>query len=330
MDDPSAVAAARRAGSELAAVAGLDEQDAGLLLIAISEIASNLVKHAVAGDLLLRLAPVSGHDCIEMIASDSGPGIPDLASALRDGTSTRGTLGVGMGAIARLASSLDIYTDPSVGTVLVATFRPRDRSGTDRGAGPDAPGWAYGAVVRPYPGETVSGDGYALRADGPVLSAMLCDGLGHGPLAERATVEALRAFLSASFADAPRMLEEVHESIGSTRGAAAAVLQTAGGGSVRFAGIGNIAATVDDGEGAHVLPSLPGVVGHGARRFAGFDREAPIGSLVVLHSDGLTSKWQLGRIPGIRGHSPLVVSAGLLRVAGTRSDDASALVIRTR
>jgi anti-sigma regulatory factor (Ser/Thr protein kinase) len=331
MDDPSAVGAARRLASELAAGAGFGEDDAGVVLVVVSEIASNLVKHAIGGDLLLRVAAGQSPE-LEIVAADKGPGIADLDAALRDGTSSGGTYGVGLGAVVRLSTSLDIYSDPSIGTVMAATYRA-GRLQAGPGRRDDAGGFegAYGAVVRTYPGETVSGDGYAVREDGSVLSAMLCDGLGHGPLAERATSEALRSFLEAPFGDAPKMLEGVHRSIGHTRGAAAAVVQTTFSSErLRFAGVGNIAGLVDDGERTRAFASQPGIVGHEAHRFTGFDYVAPLGSLVVLHSDGLTPKWSLAALPGIRGHSPLVVAAGLLRVAGTRSDDASAMVIRIR
>ena len=49
---------------------------------------------------------------------------------------------------------------------------------------------------------------------------------------------------------------------------------------------------------------------------------------MVLHSDGLTEKWDTADYPGILEHSPLVLAATLMREAGVRRDDRSVLVTK--
>src|SRR4029079_434495 len=114
------------------------------------------------------------------VTIDAGPGVRDVTAALRDGHSTAGTLGIGLGAIQRLADFADLYSRPGHGTSLVARLCASSPVSQPRWAG----------LIRPITGETECGDDYgAVEADGAV-TAVLCDGLGHGPLA--AAAEAAR------------------------------------------------------------------------------------------------------------------------------------------
>ena len=97
--DESGVGGARRAAMALAGAAGFNEVDAGKVAIAVTEAATNVLKHAGGGEILLRTTEAG----VEMLAIDKGPGIADLPEALRDGQSSSGTAGIGLGAISRLA-----------------------------------------------------------------------------------------------------------------------------------------------------------------------------------------------------------------------------------
>ena len=124
------------------------------LAIVAAELASNLVKHADEGSLLLRPVRRAGQAGVELVAIDSGPGMADVDRlVLGDGHSTAGTLGIGLGAIVRQASWFDGYSLPGRGTVLAVQVWPAEPA-------PSRPGPA--ALTRPLTGETVSGDGYAV------------------------------------------------------------------------------------------------------------------------------------------------------------------------
>ncbi|WP_161360141.1 ATP-binding protein, partial [Streptomyces sp. SID3343] len=183
---PSAV---RRATTALATRMGYPAARVEEIGIAVQEAAFNVHRHADDGALLLRSVHAGEAGGIELVATDSGPGIPDVAWASLDGNSTAGTLGIGLGGIFRLADDTDLYSIPGRGTTLVLRFR------LDRRAAP----WAddVAGLTRPITGETVCGDAYAVRRDDERTTLLLCDGLGHGPLAERAAAEAVRAFLAA-------------------------------------------------------------------------------------------------------------------------------------
>ena len=287
------------------------------LTLAVTEAATNLHKHASQGSMLLRIARHDGGPGIEMVTIDAGPGFRDAAAALRDGHSTSGTLGIGLGAIRRLADFCDLYSVPGHGTALVARFWPT----TQPGAAP------YAGLVRPITGETECGDIFgAVETAGPA-DRRLCDGLGHGPLAARAAMEAVAAVAEDPAGEPAVLIERVHRRIAHTRGGAVAVVQVTGQ-VVRFAGLGNIAATIlADGARKGML-SVPGIAGHQARTIRQFEYAVPPGAAVILHSDGISGRWEPAALPGLNARDPLVVAATLLAQAGSRRDDAGVLVLK--
>jgi anti-sigma regulatory factor (Ser/Thr protein kinase) len=317
VEDPSAAAACRGAAASLASRLQFPEARADQLALAVTEAASNLDKHAVQGSMLLRIARHDGRPGIEMVTIDSGPGLRDTSAALRDGHSTSGTLGIGLGAIRRLADFCDLYSVPGHGTALVARFWP---------APPPAPVSCAG-LVRPITGETECGDVFGAAETAGVLTGVLCDGLGHGPLAARAAMEAVAAVLEDPAAEPAVLVERVHRRITHTRGAAIGVVQVSGP-IVRFAGLGNIAAVILADGARRSMLSVPGIAGHQARVIRQFDYTAPPGAALVLHSDGISGRWDAAALPGLNLRDPLVVAATLLAQAGTRRDDAGVLVLK--
>ena len=94
--------------------------------------------------------------------------------------------------------------------------------------------------------------------------------------------------------------------------------------TVTFAGIGNIAGWIVEDSARRGMISMPGIAGHKARRVQEWRYEVSAGARIVLHSDGLTDKWQPG--PILVNRDPVLGAAVLLRDAGTRHDDASVVV----
>jgi serine phosphatase RsbU (regulator of sigma subunit) len=189
--------------------------------------------------------------------------------------------------------------------------------------------WPAG-LVRPMAGESVSGDGYAVRERDGRLQAVLCDGLGHGPLAAAASQAVAGAFRDAPATSVAGVLEHVHRSVTHTRGAVAAVIELdPGAGTVRCASMGNVAAWIVGPDRRRAMTAQPGFVGDRQRRtIREYDYPLAGGDLVVLHSDGLTDRWDLSGYPGLLRHTPLVIAATLLRDAGVRRDDAGVLVVK--
>ncbi len=336
VEDASAVGACRNAVLSLASRLEFPSARADQLALAVTEAASNLHKHAQAGSLLLRVNRDEAAPGIELVTIDAGPGLADVGAAMRDGHSTAGSLGIGLGAIRRLADFCDLYSLPGQGTALVARFRPV------AGSPPvPAPPARYAGLTRPITGEQECGDVYgAVRTSeghtseghndegsaGEVTTAVLCDGLGHGPLAAAAAAEGVAAVLDDPGAEPVALLERVHRRMSGTRGGAVGIVQVTGL-VARYAGLGNIAACVLHQGSRKGMLSVPGIAGHQARSFRQFTYEVPPGAAVILHSDGISSRWQAATLSGLDGRDPLLVAAVLLGQAGIHRDDAGVLVL---
>jgi anti-sigma regulatory factor (Ser/Thr protein kinase) len=317
VEDPSAAAACRGAALALAARLGFPASRADELALAVTEAATNLHKHARQGSMLLRITRDSDRPGIELVTIDAGPGFRETGAALRDGHSTSGTLGIGLGAINRLADFYDLYSMPGHGTALVARFWPAP--GEDQ-----AP---HAGLVRPITGETECGDVFGAAETEAGVTGVLCDGLGHGPLAAGAAAHGVAAVLEDPAAEPAALVERAHRRMTSTRGGAIGVAQVTGE-VIRFAGLGNIAAVIlADGTRRSML-SVPGIAGHHARTIRQFEYTVPAGAAIILHSDGISNRWEPGALPGLNGRDPLVVGAALLAEAGTRRDDAGVLVLK--
>ncbi|GAA4241314.1 anti-sigma regulatory factor [Actinomadura meridiana] len=328
VEEPSAAAGVRRRITVLAERLGFGGERLGQVQLAATEAATNLAAHAREGEMLLRIVRDGGGPALEFVCVDRGPGIADVPVSRTDGYSTGGTLGLGLGSIERLADRSGLYSRPRVGTVLYARFRPP--------GSPSAPGPPMAGLAVPIDGEDECGDAYTAwetgdTADGRTVYAMLCDGLGHGPLAARAAWAAIGAAHETPSPSRPAdVLRHAHRRMAATRGGAVAVAAVEPAARrVRFAGIGNVAAWIVGPERRHGMISVPGIAGAHTERIREHAYPLPPGAVVVLHSDGLTSRWRLTDQPGLLGRDPLLIAAALLRDAGIRHDDRSVLAVTT-
>jgi anti-sigma regulatory factor (Ser/Thr protein kinase) len=328
--EASQVAFARRSVGELARGLDFDETTAGELAIVVTECATNLLKHAQRGELLVRpLLHGATRYGIEVISIDTGPGIADLYRCFQDGYTTAGSPGNGMGAIERLSDELDIWSAPGLGTVLRVVFWNRPKVDVE-----PAP-IVYGVVNLPLQTETVSGDAWSCHAGRDDFTVLVADGLGHGPQANVAAIEAAKILPLDGDAPLERIMEAANDALRPTRGAAVGIARmpmfAAGGDAkVTFAGVGNISASVWTDDSHRHLVSHSGIVGHSVpRRAQPFDVPCPPHALVVLHSDGLTSRWDLARYPGLSMRHPSLVAAVLYRDFTRGRDDVTVFVART-
>jgi anti-sigma regulatory factor (Ser/Thr protein kinase) len=319
--EASQVGAVRRAAAELAYELGFGEIEAARVALVATELGTNLVKHAREGEILLQWSGRGSAAEIELIALDRGPGIANVAQSLRDGTSSAGTPGTGLGAIRRAARRFDVYSS-DVGTAVLAAI-----AASDTAAG--CVGFEHGAVSVPIPGEVECGDGVSVAAGDGHLRALVVDGLGHGPLAAVAATRAAEIFAAYPTAPLPDVMQHLHDGLRPTRGAAAALVEIdARRGLVRFCGVGNVAGTIATDGATRSLVSHHGTLGHDARRIAEFQYPWSRGALLVLNSDGLVSHWSLTRYPGIAERASSLVAAVLYRDFRRHRDDATALVVR--
>ena len=322
ISDTSGVAEARRAAAELAGVAQLDGETAGELALAVTEAASNLFKHAQRGWVSARLVERNGALGVEVLAIDKGPGMANVAASMRDGHSTAGTPGSGLGALQRMTSGLELWSRPGAGTLVRFEVWPK-------AARLDAAKIAAGVVCVPKPGESVSGDGWAVLQGRSHLVVFVVDGLGHGPdaaAAARIAVETVERNLQRS---APVIIDAVHNALRPTRGAAGAIaLLQPESELCTYCGIGNIGASIRHAGKVRNLVSQNGTLGHQVRKIQEFQYPFPKGSLLVMHSDGVASHWDLAAYPGIEARHPAFVAAALFRDHNRGRDDLTALALR--
>lgn len=317
----SDVAAVRRSGQKLADALGFNETRAGQLALIITEAATNILKHAGEGEIHVGPAQSAAGLGVDVLAVDKGPGIADLDASLIDGVSTAGTAGTGLGALHRLADEFDAYTQPGQGSAFFM------RIWRDLPA-PGPCGVEIGALWAPMAGEEECGDGWGVRCDSRGATLLAADGLGHGPEAARAAAAAIRALDARKGGGAGELMQAAHDALRPTRGAALATARIDfDADELRFAGVGNIAGCVIDGS-RRALVSHNGIVGHNMRKVQEFPLPFPPGALVIMHSDGIQTQWDLDKYPGLAGRSPVLVAAVLMRDFIRRRDDAMVLVVR--
>lgn len=321
--DASGVSAARRRAAELTRGAGFGETEAGRVAIVVTEAATNLLKHGTGGEILLQAVSTASVAGLEMLALDRGRGIPNVTEALRDGYSTAGSPGTGLGAMSRQADVWDIYSVPGKGTVVLAQVwaAPVRENGTER--------ICVGAACAPGYGEDVSGDGWLVVRRNGRVTTLVVDGLGHGPVAADARREAVRIFRGSSAPGPAQLVAAIHAGLRGTRGAAVAVAEIdPDGGCLRFCGLGNIDAVVlADGEARHLV-SYNGTAGHAARKIEEFTYPWPANALLVQHTDGLTSHWTLEAYPGLAARHPSLMAGVLYRDFKRGRDDVAVVVAR--
>lgn len=320
--ESSQIAQARRAVAALAARQGFSEEDAGRATLVAMEICSNLVKHGGGGELIAQPLERGASRGVGLLGLDKGPGIADLAKCLRDGFSTGGSPGTGLGAINRMAQVFDVYSQPGHGAAVLAQLWADNRAPPDTAL-------EMGAIVVPKSGEVECGDAwcYVERAGGALVMGV--DGLGHGLRAAQAASAACEVFLTEKTRAPAAVLERVHANLRTTRGAAAILLDIDWNqGVLLAAGIGNMIAAIIEGNSAKRIPSYNGIVGHASPRIRELSYAISPAAVVVFHSDGLSTSWQPERYPGLMQHPCATIAGVLYRDCKRGRDDSLMVALR--
>lgn len=305
---------AHRTGFQGAALAEID--------IITAEITSNLVKHARHGELLVRTVSQNGTAGIEFLSIDSGPGISETAIAMKDGVSTKGTLGQGLGAIKRLSDVFQLYSIPAWGSILLSRRFLKPLSA-------HAPEPAEVRFINvPKPSESVSGDGIFYYLTPEYLKVISLDGLGHGPDAHAASQKAIDEFRNCPLTNAVDIIRYIHPLIKRTRGAVGSV------GIFSFAekrwnicGVGNISTRIQNGLVAKNYMPYNGIIGltmPSTMKENLVDHTA--GQLLVMMSDGIRTKLELSKYPGILKYDLSILAAAIYKDHARKTDDMSVVI----
>jgi anti-sigma regulatory factor (Ser/Thr protein kinase) len=320
--DQASVSSVRDEVRRRGAAAGLPPDVTARLALVATELATNQLRHAAGGYMLV--CPIARHGTagLEIVAADSGGGLLDPSAALAGGWSTKGSLGLGVSSVHRMSDELDIDVRVGEGTCVRARAY----------ASPVARGPEIGIFGRPMAGERVSGDDGALARDGDVVSVAVSDGLGHGPFAREASRAAIDAFLAENRLGCGRSLEAADLAVDGLRGAVMGVarldehlaeLESATAGNIT-----TILVARDRSRRAVGRAMTLGVRSAMRRRFPverfSMDRR----DVLVMFTDGLTSRLSLDGETELLTQHPIVIAEHLCRVHARDNDDALVLVVR--
>jgi anti-sigma regulatory factor (Ser/Thr protein kinase) len=330
VSDASHVGEVRRRARELAGEAGLNDSNREQAAIVATELATNLIRHATTGEVVVGAVGENSHGWVELCSIDRGPGIADIGRCLEDGYSTAGGPGNGLGAVRRLSTEWDMFSQRSSdsaasGTIVFSRIAEQPR-------GRPARPFCWAAISRPAPHEVFCGDKWRIAERDDELAVMIADGLGHGPEAAKAADEAGDVFDVDPFAPLTQFFQNSAVRMQGTRGGAVAAARIdARSRRLTYLGVGNIAGHLRDcrEESGRGLVSHNGVVGGPLRTLQEFEYACPDEGLLVMHSDGLQSRWNLQAYPGLLARHPAVIAAVMYRDFTRGRDDVTVAVVRT-
>ncbi|WP_263415488.1 ATP-binding SpoIIE family protein phosphatase [Terriglobus albidus] len=325
INDQSCIGHARRQAAAIAESLAFSETAAGNLGIIVTEAARNIALHAGSGEIVLAPWTMDGHVGVDVLALDRGPGIADIARALEDGFSTAGTAGTGLGAMRRLAQEFQVYSILRAGTVVFARVFARQNTNIAAVRGISR----VGVVNLAMQGEEHCGDAWKVVHSGGRSLYMVADGLGHGKDAALASSRACEVLEQNPSLFPEQLLDEMHRALRKTRGAAISIATlNVGQRTLHYAGAGNIAGVLHAGRLHHNLVSMNGTVGHVVGRVREFLYTWEGEAILILSSDGLSSRWTPEQYPGLLGKHPALIAAVLYRDHCRGRDDVTVLVVR--
>lgn len=322
----SDVGQARRYILDAAQRLGGDAAQAGEAAIVATELGTNLVKHGGGGEILVQEIKDAHHPGLEIHALDTGPGMANVNACMRDGYSTAGSAGNGLGAIQRLADMFQVQSQQGRGTAIwvrLAMQRTAARAA--------APGTLFeaGGVSVALKGEDLCGDSWDVQETSSGLRAVVADGLGHGPFAEEASREAVTVFRRNVERGPAHTLELMHLALAKTRGAACSIAEISPRrGEMRTAGAGNVLMRFYGSKGMKTVASDNGTLGIGLRKTQEMTYPWENDGLLVMYSDGISSQWKLEDYPGLMRRHPSLIAGVIYRDFKRPHDDATVVVIR--
>jgi anti-sigma regulatory factor (Ser/Thr protein kinase) len=322
----SHVGQVRRAIQELASRVNIGEDVGARAALVATELSTNLLKHSVTGGQILFRAVFQHPDeppFLEILSIDKGSGIPNISRAFQDGFSTAGSPGTGLGAIQRMSDAMEIFSGDKLGAVISAQVRTRDSTHRFTSA-------RIRSICAPLSGYEISGDYNVVLRVGPCVYLLLSDGLGHGDEAAHASHLAAEVFRLNVTADLQDIMSQIHQALAKTRGAAIALASfntiTC---KLKYVAVGNIDSRFCFDGTSRGCATLNGTAGVQLPRLAEFEYDVPPGAAFVMHTDGLSSRWNLNNYPGLSLQTPGVIAGLLFRDYARKRDDATILVFST-
>jgi serine phosphatase RsbU (regulator of sigma subunit) len=188
-------------------------------------------------------------------------------------------------------------------------------------------GFDIGSAVRPADGFACGGDAAVAHEVAGRLILAIIDILGHGPEAHTVAARAQDLLEGSEVSEPAALLAMLEDELAGSLGAAIGIASLAPAGPCTFAGIGNAVARVF-GRAERRLVSVDGIVGQRRSTPRPVSFQLNPGDVLVLHSDGITSRLALADYPALLSEDPQVAARELVRRFGRSHDDAACIVAR--
>ena len=320
VSQPADVLIASSAADALAAGLGFSDHDRAEVILVVRELATNIVKHAGEGEVIL--AVVSGS--LQVTAVDRGPGIADVDEAVTDGFSTAGSLGYGLGTVNRLMDDMVITSRRGQGTSVTARRAPR-REEPDAGRCP----YDVGVASAPKPGVEENGDSFVIVTRGHRLLVGVIDGVGHGGLAHVASSTARRYVEGHADQPLEAIMRGTARACRGTRGVVMALARLDWRAeTLEFCSIGNIEARVEGGPKPESFIVRRGILGVNSPEARATMQPMDRRSVLVMHSDGVATHWEHGSAERLLALPASEAAAGILARYARETDDATVIVVK--
>lgn len=321
-----------------------------------SELAMNIVKYAGCGGTIVVSMEKNGRRYIEIVAEDKGQGIANIAQAMVDHFSTKGTLGVGLPGVKRMADEFNITSELGRGTKVFVkkwldhgSLRDQTRVVSDRsdrsaasvhavtpspdvgrnlasGSKPGVGVVDYAMVSRPCYGEVVSGDGaiYHPLSSGTLIG--IIDILGHGQEAHELARFSEKWFDKHLSSDVASLMQALHLELKSSRGSAITLAYVTGN-EITVTGVGNTILYCV-GEQVTSFVAQPGIVGSNFPRLRPVTASVQPGNMLILTTDGISEHIDSSQLISRSRMSARQLVNGLLNDYGKMYDDATCMAMR--
>lgn len=304
---------------------GFSSAESEEIALVVTELASNLIKHARGGRITVKSIKEETRIGIQIESEDNGPGIPDVERALTDGYSTTGSLGTGLGTVNRLVDELEFRAHPhppGLHVICQRWLRPSTKRFKVREL-------EFGAATRSCRMLPDNGDAIILRQwDGHALTGVI-DGLGHGQFAKKAAQTA-RQYIEQHF-DQPlaALFRGVGRTCRATRGVVMALVRfNLDEQKLAVASVGNVEVRLIGNEHPNIVVRR-GILGLNAPAPVITEHSWTPSSALVVHSDGLQPHWRWDDFRDAIREDPGVIALQMLRKFGRMEDDATVVVAKS-
>jgi anti-sigma regulatory factor (Ser/Thr protein kinase) len=319
--DDASVSVARELCRARGAELGLDRTVIESAAVAASELVRNHLVHGRRGQFAVLAVERSGVPGLELVAADLGLGIADPERALAGPGPSPRSLGAGLSGARRMTHEMDVDVRWGEGTCVRARIFaepvPRRRE--------------VGILGRAFEEEPMSGDHAAFVRTSGALVVTVVDGIGHGPLARDAADRAVEAWRERAGLSPAAILDACEDELAGTRGVVMAVARLDEDlAAIEHAAVGNVTTRLDGHRRSRSLAGSASTLGaRGARKRVAVESGAlDDGEVLLMFTDGLTSRAGLSDEADLFREHPIVIAQRLLADFGRTTDDALVLVAR--